>query len=140
MKPTDLAKVSIFQGLPPDVLARAAELFPEHTVGAGDILCAEGAVADALYVVCEGKVEVVKATDKGPKVLAQLGPGEFFGEMGVFKAEPRAATVRAVDESVVGRIVRDDLLELVGGSPLIGMRIRTEIVRRHTANISKLLQ
>ena len=53
-----------------------------------------------LYVICSGKVKIAKETASGEKLhIAELGPGDFFGEMTVLDNAPRSADVIALEES-----------------------------------------
>lgn len=61
----------------------------------GEIFVREGDPADALYIIERGSFEVVaEVTPGSQRLLARLEPGEFFGEMGLIRHAPRAATVR----------------------------------------------
>ena len=51
----------------------------------------EGSRAAAFFLITSGRANIVK----GKKVLRKLGPGSYFGEMALFDASPRAATVQA---------------------------------------------
>jgi CRP/FNR family transcriptional regulator, cyclic AMP receptor protein len=66
---------------------------------AGDILMVEGASSDSLYFLVRGKV-VVEVGIGGTKHqhVAELGPGEFVGEMGALLHKPRSATVTALGD------------------------------------------
>jgi CRP-like cAMP-binding protein/ferredoxin len=70
---------------------------------------------DALYVVENGRVEVLVQTTPGiaPTAVAVLGPGECFGEMALLSGEPRSATVRAVDDVLLLRVSSEDFAALV---------------------------
>lgn len=63
----------------------------------GEILFREGDPGDLMYVLQSGRVRIVKTIANGERVLATLGPGEFFGEMAILNAKPRTATA-VVDE------------------------------------------
>jgi alkyl hydroperoxide reductase subunit AhpC len=79
-----------------DDLAETAE---KVSFGPGETIVAEGDVADRFYVIVRGEVEVTRRTPEGEDVpLATLGPGQFFGEVGVLAETRRTATVRAVDD------------------------------------------
>ena len=77
-------------------IAKPVKYIPnEQIVGVGQ-------AANAFYVVVHGGVRVVAAgKEKGKeegKEVARLGPGQFFGEMGILNDEPRTADVRAIGE------------------------------------------
>jgi NADH dehydrogenase len=76
----------------------------------GDLIIQRGDPPTSFFVIEQGEVEVVRASDKGPQgeVIAVLGPGSFFGEKALLSNEPRMATVRArtvVEVLVMGRNV-----------------------------------
>ena len=71
-----------------DVIAAFAE---EKSVGQGDVLVREGDFANDFIAIEEGTADVEHEGD----VVATLGPGDFFGEVGVMSREMRNATVRA---------------------------------------------
>jgi peroxiredoxin 2/4 len=78
-----------------DALADAAE---NVLVAPGEAIVEEGDVADRFYVIAAGEVTVTRRTSEGEEVeLATLGPGQFFGEVGILAETRRTATVRAVD-------------------------------------------
>jgi len=73
-------------------------------LGAGNVLFSQGAVADLIYVVSEGEVEVIRQrVGGGQEVLRVAKAGDYFGEIGPVFGLQRSATVRArTDAAVVG--------------------------------------
>src|SRR5258708_36518712 len=63
---------------------------------AGEILFREGEVGDVMFVIQSGAVRISKNVADNDKVLAVLGPGEFFGEMAILNGKPRTATATVV--------------------------------------------
>jgi lipoyl-dependent peroxiredoxin subunit C len=79
-----------------DALTERAE---KVTVGAGETIVAEGDPADRFYVIAGGEVTVKRRSPEGDEIeLATLGPGQFFGEVGILAETRRTATVRALDD------------------------------------------
>ena len=73
----------------------------------GEVIFRQGDPPDRLYSIGRGEVEVVREDPvQGEKILARLGPGEFFGEMGILGNAPRMATVRATTDLEVLSIHR----------------------------------
>jgi CRP-like cAMP-binding protein len=63
------------------------------------VIIAEGDAADRFYVIEEGEVAVSRQSSEGDEIeLATLGPGQFFGEVGLLAETRRTATVRAIDD------------------------------------------
>jgi CRP-like cAMP-binding protein/cytochrome P450 len=80
-------------------VSAAAQVLPDFTwerYGAGDVLIREGDAAEHFFVLVEGQVEVFRLSRDGEAALvAILGPGEYFGEVGLLHRAPRNATVKA---------------------------------------------
>jgi uncharacterized protein (TIGR02266 family) len=81
----------------------------EETYQDGEIIVEEGSSGDWIYVIEEGAVEISKMMDGKKKVIGVLKKGEVFGELGFITKEKRAATARAVGNTVVGIIDRNYL-------------------------------
>jgi len=73
-------------------IAKATSYPPNETI------VAVGQAADTFYVIVHGGVRVVAVGKDEGKEVARLGPGQFFGEMGILNDEPRTADVRAIGE------------------------------------------
>jgi CRP-like cAMP-binding protein len=68
--------------------------------------------------VISGRVEVQKEVQPGHSIhVAELGPGEVFGEMTLFQGAPRSATVRALEDSRLLRVDRAGVRELLERDP-----------------------
>ena len=91
----------MFQDLPVDVLSDLAGRVRLRTAARGQSVVRQGDRADAFYVVRRGTFQVVEEDpDTGDeRVLRTMGRGESFGELGLLEAQPRAATVRALEEA-----------------------------------------
>ena len=86
-----IKSVPPFDSLPDDVRERFAVWVDELKVDAGRHLADQGDYAYELFAIEDGQAEVLRDGQK----IAELGPGEFFGEMGVLGAGHRTATVVA---------------------------------------------
>jgi cAMP-dependent protein kinase regulator len=96
----------IFEDVPVDVLNELAGRVQLRTLGLGQPVFRQGDRATSFYVVRSGSVEVL---DEDPETgnerqLRTMGRGESFGELGLVGNAPRAATVRALEESEVFEI------------------------------------
>ena len=68
----------------------------------GDVIMQEGDQPHCAYILKTGTVEIIKKGGDGQEVvLSTLKPGDIFGEMSMVDAEPRSATVRAVEDVVL---------------------------------------
>jgi putative ABC transport system ATP-binding protein len=81
----------------------------------GQVVFEQGAHSDLVYTVEEGEIEIVRQrTDGGVELLALLGPGRYFGELGPLFGLQRSATARAVGHAVVTGYAPSDFRALVG--------------------------
>jgi CRP-like cAMP-binding protein len=100
---------------------------------AGTAIIQQGEPADSFYVIARGQVEVTNHHPGGREILlAQRGPGEFFGEAGLLQGRPRTATVRAspAGEVELLEIKRQAFDELMAGSPAASETIAMRMVER----------
>ena len=82
--------------------------------GRNEIIFTEGATADRLYVVREGRIAIAKRTYDGREfVVALMEEGDLFGEMPLFDGQPRTAEARSLEPTemviVPYHVVRDVL-------------------------------
>lgn len=76
----------------------------------GAVIYREGDPSDYVYIIREGQVEVTRKTDDLPTVLATLGGGQIFGEMGVIRGHQRSTTTCAVGAVTLVAISREKFL------------------------------
>jgi CRP/FNR family cyclic AMP-dependent transcriptional regulator len=86
-----LGEVELFRHCTPKELARLASITDEAVLETGQVLCRQGEVATAAYVIDDGEASV----KIGTQVIGTVGPGESVGEMGLLDYRPRSATVVA---------------------------------------------
>ncbi len=119
-----LKTVELFDGLEPAELEAVGALCHERTYQAGQIITTQGDISDDLFVVCDGFVEVLLTrplSDQAPRTMVHLGRGQIFGEMALVDHGPRSATVRAlVDGTIVKIIHRQDFASLCESNHRLG--------------------
>jgi len=91
MDASDLKSVPLFAGLGKRERELVARFADEIDVPAGKILTQEGGPSQEFFVITSGSATVTR--DGGE--VARLGAGDFFGEIGILRSEPRTATVTA---------------------------------------------
>jgi Flp pilus assembly CpaE family ATPase/CheY-like chemotaxis protein len=113
-----LDRVALFLDFPPMALRVLAKKAEAVSVRSGTAVLTQGAANDSLFVIQKGSFEVVRKGTFGDRfTLARLGEAEFFGAISTVTREPAAATVTALEDSLLVRIAREDLLaELAAGS------------------------
>ncbi|HEY6959298.1 MAG TPA: FAD-dependent oxidoreductase [Candidatus Limnocylindria bacterium] len=106
-----------FPEVPRDVVARATEGMRVLTFAPGQAIIREGDAPDAFYVIARGEALVLQRDDTGSEhVVNTLKDGQFFGELGMLRGEPRNATVRARTSLEVIAIDRSSFRMLVESS------------------------
>jgi CRP-like cAMP-binding protein len=83
-----------------------------------------------MYVVQAGLVEVIVSRDSNTRVMAVLGPGEFFGEMALFDRDVRMATVRALGQARVLSVDRRNLMRRIHEDPSLAYRMLLKMSQR----------
>lgn len=97
----------------------------------GDRLFSLGDPPDAVYFVVNGRVLVSVPSDEGADVeIAEIGGGEFVGELGLIDHSPRNADVTAIRETTLARIPRERFEELIREHPAFMLQLARIVVGR----------
>ena len=95
-----------------------------------EIIIKQGTVGNCLYVIQQGKVEVVKENGGKEIVLAVLGEKEFFGEMALFEKDVRSCTVRAKGDTKVLTLDKKGLYITIQKDPSLAFRLLEKMSNR----------
>ena len=133
-----LSHRALYKAFPEIPEAEAEKLISKGNVAhypGGTILCHEGQVEDVFYVLLEGEVKVSKEIDEDEaRVLKNLNPGDFFGEMGLIHDAPRAASVETTVASSVLEINKEGFEEVLQESSIVSLAMVREVSRRLMEN------
>ena len=132
-----LKHVDIFQQTPDDVLADIAGLLEENEAAGGETIFHKGDLGDSLYIIITGKLRV----DDGDHLLNYLDENDVFGEMALLDAEPRVASVTAVDPSHLLRLDQAPFYELIVDRPEVAIgliRVLTGRLRARMRDVTEL--
>ena len=97
-----------------------------HEYAGGEVICRQGEPGDRMFVVQSGRVVV--EVDGG--FVAELKPGDLFGEMAIVDRRPRSATVRAQGAARVLTLDKRAFLRQVHEDPSLAYRILETMSRR----------
>jgi len=106
----------------------------------GDTIIRHGEEGDCMFVVQEGRVEVLQNRQGQQVQLAVLRPGDFFSEMALFEREVRSATVRALGEARVLTVDKRTFLRRVHEAPSLAYRLvqtMSQRIRRLNAELAQ---
>jgi cytochrome P450/CRP-like cAMP-binding protein len=121
----------VLAGLDKDRLGRVTARARTLSFEPGDVIIRQGERADRFYMLTDGEVEVVVGADgPAPRVVARLGRGEYFGEIGLLQNIRRTATVRAALPVTALALDRETFLEIVADNDLTAAEINRVVTRR----------
>jgi len=123
-----LARTPLFAAVDPELVARIAARSRTHRLTAGKWLFREHDTGDEMYVVRAGRLEVV---DEGADtVIREHRRGDALGELALLTDSPRSASARAVRDSEVIAVDKDDFDELLSSSPALSSALNRSLSRR----------
>jgi CRP-like cAMP-binding protein len=114
-----LAELPLFAGLDEDALRAIGASVTEESVEEGRAIVREGDFSQDLTIIDEGRARV----ERDGQELAELGPGDTFGEQGLISKAQRNATVRALTDMRLIHLTKFDLNRLKGAHPQLVERI-----------------
>lgn len=126
-----LKKTALFSLMETGDLRAIAAIAEEIAFKAEREIVKEEDVGDSMYIIKDGSVVIEKAINEKENVLlAELSKGDCFGEMALFDAELRSASVHAKEACVLLCIKSDDLNDLLLGYPTIAIEFLKTFVKR----------
>jgi CRP/FNR family transcriptional regulator, cyclic AMP receptor protein len=126
MDAKQLQGVAIFSGLSKKELESLARWTDEVSVDEGHELAKEGAFAHEFFVIEEGSAAVLQNGER----IAELGPGDFFGEIGLLETERRTASVTATTPMRLIVMFQREFKQMEQAMPAIADRVRAAIRAR----------
>jgi CRP/FNR family transcriptional regulator, cyclic AMP receptor protein len=126
MQVAELAKVEFFVGLSKRELEQLAQWTDRVSVSQGHELAREGEFAHEFFLIEDGIADVVQDGDK----IATLGPGDFFGEIGLLETERRTASVVAASDMQLIVMFQREFKQMEREMPNVAERIRSAIRAR----------
>jgi small-conductance mechanosensitive channel/CRP-like cAMP-binding protein len=135
-----LRRVELFESLTDEERHSLATRLLVAPFVRGEVLTRQGAEAHWLYVITKGEAEVRVSTDGNlSEHVANLGPGDFFGERGMMTGEPRSATVTALSDVECYRLDKEAFDDILQRRPEIAENI-SEILARRRVELEAALE
>lgn len=126
-----LATVPVFETLEPTDLERVAEVAVPRSFAPNHIIFREGDESDTCYVVSRGHARAIREHPDGRTIsLAHFGPGDIFGELAMFDAERRSATLESLDQLEAVAILGSDMRRLIRDHPDLAVKLVISLGRR----------
>jgi CRP/FNR family transcriptional regulator, cyclic AMP receptor protein len=129
MDPGQLKQIPVFADLDDDALRTIAAFAAEVSAPEGKELVREGDFSYDFMAIEDGTVKV----HHGDEVIAELGPGDVFGEMGVLERTQRNASVTATSAIRLVTLTSWDIRRLRNDAPEAFARLQDLVRQRHEA-------
>jgi predicted acylesterase/phospholipase RssA/CRP-like cAMP-binding protein len=135
-----LESLSFFRELKSEALRDVAAMCTEFHLAAGQVLFQQGEPSDYLYIVSTGRLDVLfQPEGEECTRLFEAGRGQIIGEMGLLTGDRRSATVKALRDSVLYRLAKQDFDELLEAHPTLTRRIACSLSERlREANVRSI--
>ena len=121
-----LNKIPAFADLDAAEQRAVATWANEASVTEGSIIVNEGEYSYHFFAIIDGSAEVITGSEK----IADLGPGDFFGEIGVMEREKRGATVRATSPLRLLTLTSWDIRRLERDAPVAMSKVHAVLEER----------
>ena len=126
-----LRAVPLFSSVPDDQLRTLAMVVTRKSLARGATVMVAGDQTDSLYIILSGRLKVMMSDAEGKEViLSILGPGEFFGEMGLIDDSPRSASVVGIEPCELLAIAKRDFNKCLAENFEMAMAVMRGLVRR----------
>ena len=129
----NLRQVPLFESLDDDAARELCKLLETLDCEADKVLFRAGDAGDAMYVIESGKVRIcVQATDGHELTLAELGHGDFFGEMALLDdGQRRSANAVVAEEARLAVLSREHFLSFImRGNPNVALEMLSALANR----------
>ncbi|HEX2232613.1 MAG TPA: cyclic nucleotide-binding domain-containing protein [Thermoleophilaceae bacterium] len=130
MDVSQLKSIPLFQEVSDEELAEIAPFAEETTVEDGTELVREGDFSYEFFAIEDGQAEVTRGGDK----VADLGPGDFFGEIGVLERDLRTASVVAKTDMRLVTLTGWDMKRMEKAMPQAVERVRQVLEQRRSGS------
>lgn len=132
----ELPKIPLFSDLPEEAFIALFERCPLRRTEPGDRIIEQGSQGTSFFVICSGKVRVVRTEGEASRELATLEEGSFFGEMALLSDAPRSASVEAAAEDTqLLEIPAIVLTDLSSRHPTVASALKKFCRQRLLANL-----
>lgn len=121
-----LQRVPLFQGLLRDELELLLQQAHKEPLWAGAYVLRQGEEGRDVYVVVSGELQVLQSLEQGQEaILAELKPGDSFGEMALLDQGRRSASVRCRNDALLLRLPASTLAQ----APAINVKLTLNMAR-----------
>lgn len=111
-------------------------MYTLKNIKAGEILITEGTIQPFIFILKSGKMTVAKSKGRDVKIIGEIMPGQFVGEMAYLGSEKmHGASVIAVEDSEIIEIEGDKFLDVLAANPVwLKALLRSLVMRLEAKN------
>lgn len=113
-----LKQMPLFEGLSEEELALFGARLSSQAIPSGTPVLQQGFASSTLFILLSGRVKVLRQLGKGaPVIIAEFGPLQIFGEMGIVDGQPASATVMADTDLQILSMSAEEFHALLESAP-----------------------
>lgn len=125
---SELKNALIFQSLSGAEIESLTMLCDVFEYESGEVILKQGSVSPYIYLIFEGRVDViVQGNEEGVRV-SKIRSGDIFGESSIFLDQPRTASVVADGPAILSTLSRKQLIGYINDNPRAGIKILSFII------------
>jgi len=133
-----LSRVELLGALSAEELDTLTSRIETRRFREGETLIRRGDAGESMFVLVEGLVYVFAENDGTEVRVAQIVPGQFFGEMSLLTGEARSATVTAASDTIAYEITKEHMSALLTARPGLMMHMSQIVADRKLRNVKAL--
>ncbi len=132
-------KIPAFRNFNESECHQVADIALQVMFAPGEKVIEQGKTSQNLWIVCEGKCQVIKdSKDNGPLLLAELEPHSLFGELSFFSPAPHSASVVAKTPLKLLRIARTDYDDMICDGVVAAYKLAYNIVESVSTKLRRM--
>jgi CRP/FNR family transcriptional regulator len=136
-----LARTEVFRDLEDRELQEVAQVSVPRRWERGEVIFREGDPGDTCYLLKSGAVMLTREHQDGRMVaLAELRAGGMFGELAMFRQEPRSATAETIEPTEAIALLAPDMQRLIRNNPEIAAKLLAALAERVSTTTERLLR
>ena len=135
-----LAINPVFEPISPEIRQELIKRFNLIKIPPKSLIIREGDSSDSMYLIKTGEVKVFKEKEGEILEIARLGPGDFFGEIGLITGQKRTASIMSETNVELMELKKEDIDFIISKYPEILATLKEYIKQRTSDTFSKLME
>jgi CRP-like cAMP-binding protein len=108
-----------------------------YGVPSNSVVVREGDEGNFMAILVTGRALILKNHEGSEKIIHEMHPGEFVGEMSLVDGQPRFASCVAIEPSDFAVLTHDNLYRLLGEHPALGNKLLLQLLKLSTQRLRK---